>query len=172
MKEENHLQRKFKDANSIVEQTTWSKEDLWNSIERNLDNKSSRNHILRKRILPWAAIILLGLSALFYSELKPDTYESIEITVAPQIEQILIENAQTQEGKAFIDESCKKQLKVCESPNFLSLSTHLDKIDTERASLLEMMSRYGKDDVMMKALIELENAEAEITSKMIKIILS
>jgi hypothetical protein len=172
MKKENHLQRKFKDADSIVEQTTWSKEDLWNSIERNLDNKSSRNHIFRKRILPWAAIILLGLSALFYSQLRSSTYESLEISVAPQIEQILMENTQTQEGKAFINESCTKQLNVCKSPNFLSLSTHLDKIDTEREGLLEMMSRYGKDDVMMKALIELENAEAEITSKMIKIILS
>ena len=168
------LKKKLSELDSVETKTDWSESDLWNSIQEKMELAESKPamKLSYQKVLPWAAILIAMVGFYFLSESGASpvivTSETVEFSFDFQWN----DDLDLEEGKAFIAESCDKELDICLSPNFQSVYQELQQIELDKEALKSMVEQYGVDELSAKAIIELENVESELTSQLISMILS
>jgi len=169
------LRKKLEKLDEKHLETTWSKEELWGSIGSQLPQKKSKHRFFEvaTRALPWAAIVLFTLGFFWLSRNGDEINVEVEtIAYEDDVTDVFEADPELDEGKELIYETCRKQLEICESDQFKHLFEELQQLEEEKSGLLIMVEQYGSDEVAIKALIELENAESSITGKLISLIMT
>lgn len=172
MKDKN-LSDKLKELDQVDLETSWSEKDLWDTIESRLEeqNDPRRLRTIGLNALPWAALVLFALGLYWWSSAsEPGTIEVVAIEVETDLVIDLTNDDHLTEGKNFILEACRKEMEICDSPSFLMLYEELSRIEEEKILLSETVKQYGADEIVARALIQLENAESSITSQLISMI--
>ncbi|MFT5640661.1 MAG: hypothetical protein ACI9A7_000758 [Cyclobacteriaceae bacterium] len=157
---------KIEQADKNVQVKSWKKEELWSAIESK--QKKKQHHVVW---LKYAAGIILLLSGIILFTNRPAeniVFSSVEFYEMERIE----EYSDIEQGKAFIATSCQKELPICSSEEFLTIYSDLDLIEYEKEALLRQIDKYGQDEVMMDALIQIVNEETSLTGQLIQMILS
>ena len=169
------LKERLEELKEADLETSWSKEELWASVEARLSKPKSRHRYLKRGVstLPWAAVVLCAIGFYWWSNTSPAIQvETESFAVFSESADDFVAYAPLSEGKQLIYETCNKQLEICESPQFKNLYQELLQIEKEKVLLLSMVEQYGSDEIAIKALIQLENAESSITSKLISLIMA
>lgn len=169
------LKEKLETLNEANLETPWSKEELWDSVASQLSNHKPQHKFLDVglRALPWAAVVLCTIGFYWWSTEDPTIeLETKPITLVEESLDPFQLGDQLEEGKQLIREACGKQLDICESPKFKSLYQELLQIEEEKSLLLGLVAQYGSDEIAIKALIQLENAESSVTGKLISLIMT
>lgn len=165
------LSRKIMEADKADRTLSWNQSELWVSIESSLEIQSSKPNY---KWLAYAATVAILIGA--FSWVEWVTNDGIQLSTEPiSHREIWMEDrsaAVLDEGKAFIAASCKKQLPICSSEEFLTLYQELDLIEVERVAVQVALRHYGQDEILIQALIDLENTESSITNELIQLILS
>lgn len=168
------LNEKLKELDNKDLETSWSQRELWEAVESKMEGKKGKQRFLPSqwKALPWAAIVLLGLSMYWWSIQEETTHiEVVEVMVNAELPVRTESYKQLVEGKDFILEACRKELEVCESPPFQQLYEELSRIEEEKVLLAQAVKQYGADEVATRAMIQLENAESAITSQLVSMII-
>ena len=169
------LKKKLDQLPETELETSWSKEDLWDSLESQLSKSTGKHRFLHAglRVLPWAAAVLFTIGMYWWTIKEPTIkIETESMSPIQESSMDLTETGQLDEGKQLIRETCDKQLEVCSTPQFKSLYSELLQIEEEKYLLSGIIDQYGSDEISTKALIELQNAESSITSKLIALIMT
>ena len=143
------------------------KEEIWSAINSK-QKVASRPVFFR---IAAAVVILAGVAFFLIDKSQNDSivysYSSEKIQ-EPQPPDWISDS----EAVDFVREQCQRNLPVCESPEFKLLLDELDNAEKEIESLSTVIDHYGEDPDLIKSKIEIENFKAEITQKMIIILLS
>lgn len=169
------LKKKLDDLDEASLETSWSKEELWHAVESRLSDHKKRRRLSKAApaAWPWAAVVLLAIGFYWWSAKDPAIKLETESVVAfDETSDDFRKNDELSEGKQLIHETCSKQLEICDSPQFISLYQELLEIEEEKSLLEELVGQYGSDEVAIRALIQLENAESSITGKLISLIMT
>lgn len=150
---------------------------LWSALEKELGDQKSEKE---RRLIPsWsyfsaiaATVVLLIIFLWNKSESTTNTelkysFELINVsTIDPPVISELEDQAIT-----FINNSCKMQLEVCSTAEFIALKIQLDELNLEIEKLNKEFA-INNDPYIMKAHVKVENIRAEVTKKLINILVS
>ena len=171
----NKLKAKLKELGEEDLLTSWSKEELWTSVEARLARQHTNSPFFHvgRIALPWAAAVLFSVGIYWWSSKNPEVQLATE-TVAELdlLDEDFEVNADLSEGKELIHETCTKQLEICQSAEFKNLYEELLQIEEEKILLEVIVEQYGSDETAIKAMIQLENVESSITGKLIALIMT
>jgi len=150
---------------------------LWSALEMKLGVHNSDNE--RKLISSWqylsaiAAAVLLLLVFLWNRSESTNSIDlkySLELINVSTIDPPVVSKLEDQ-AITFINNSCKMQLKVCSTAEFIGLKTQLDELNLE-IDKLDKEFALNNDPYIRKAHVKVENLKAEVTKKLINILMS
>jgi hypothetical protein len=149
--------------------------EIWESIENQLinDEKQVKKPFQLRGVRLWkyaaiAASLTLVFTASWYLFLNKKEDSKIVISTET-IDNQLVKNDWDDADKDFeiVQEFCKTALPQCEEPEFKSLKTELDELNTARNELKNALSAYNSDPDLVAQLALLENERSEVLKKMI-----
>lgn len=138
----------------------WNSDDVWNSVESRQRTLLIRPYV----VLTLAATILIFV---FRAVLSDDE----NVTVSFRTEQIVeSDTVVVSTSWSLIEETCKKQIAICETDEFLELKGQWDELAKENAALDDQMTLYGASPEIIKAKRKIESVKESIEKEMISLI--
>lgn len=149
------------------------KDAVWAGLESRLPGPRTAS--------PWryplavaASVTLLLVAALWW--FTPGAEEDVTITY--RTEQVAGPGEHGTEslgpaespGIAFIEEQCRRQHPVCNSPAFLELKRELDHLSRQAEQVNRRLQTFGPDPALVKAEIRLENHKSYLIRELIQIL--
>ena len=121
-----------------------------------------------------ASVALLLVASLWW--FAPGAEEAVTITY--RTEQVAGPEEHLEElpgpaespGIAFIEEQCRQQHPVCNSPAFLELKRELDQLSRQAEQVNRRLETFGPDPTLVKAEIRLENHKSYLIRELIQIL--
>ena len=171
MKDENKIiAKKISSLDSSPPEVGWNEDGLWDHIERRMRLKK------RARWIMYAAACISMLVSftlvIHYSNHNQFTIEhTVETSDVEALQPGVLHDLEASTLE-FIRTNCKKDIEVCKSAEFKALTEELNALETEIASLENMISIYGNDPSFVKSKIQIENLRSEIIGKLVQMILS
>ena len=171
MKKENKtIADKIFSLDDTAPEMSWNQEDLWEHIERKVSRKRKIAYTMYAAAC-MGLLICLSLIVYYFNNDAFTIEHSVEVgdlksNEAPDLHDL---ESSTLE---FIKASCKADIEVCKSEEFMALTNELNLLRDEMNYLEDMIATYGEDPSFVKSKIQIENLKSEIMGKMVQMILS
>jgi hypothetical protein len=138
---------------------------IWDSIETQLYPKKTVK-LFSFKSMSIAASVLLILGVGIYVFINRENVEVQYSEQAMNSALLLQSSDDSSADYEMITAFCKEQTYVCENPEFKSLKTELDELQTASIELKEAMGQYNTDADLMAQLADIEHQKSEILKKM------
>lgn len=154
------IRDKIKEVADKPLKVDWNSDDVWNSVESRKRKLLIRPYV----VLTLAATILIFV---FRAVLSDDE----NVTVSFRTEQIVeSDTVVVSTSWSLIEETCKKQIAICETDEFLELKGQWDELAKENAALDDQMTLFGASPEIIKAKRKIESVKESIEKEMISLI--
>lgn len=139
-------------------------ESIWNNISTKLDQARPRLISIRK--LYWYAAITAGVilgGFVISNQLSDSSSETISFSTEA-INDITNASDWANDEAAFslLDEFCNKIAFECNSPEFISLKTELDELNTAHSELKAVLTAFNEDPDLLEQLTLIERQRTDL----------
>ncbi|MDZ7934026.1 MAG: hypothetical protein U5M51_03435 [Emticicia sp.] len=135
---------------------------VWNKIDNKLSPKTIKFSAWRWASVAASIAIVLGFSYWLSTDKQQIRYSE------ERIDKDLLLNPidDSQQQYEMIVAYCKQQTYVCENPEFVSLKTELEELNSASKQLQEAVGQYNTEPQLMAQLSSIEQQKSEIIRKM------
>jgi len=153
---DNNIRRKIRSLDDDFPKVDWTPEDVWESVGKKRP----------VRYIGWsiAATLLVGATIFFWPT------EKEKVTITYREENIAPDTLHVNTSWSLIEESCRENVVVCESKEFIYLKTQWDDLRKESEALNQQEEAYGKNPAISRAKQKVESVKQHLEKEMMSMI--